>query len=134
VATAVKPDWKALYESAHEAGLEAVKRATPTPMVVYESVGLSDTPKPGGKSWVVPSGLCGFAWINIRPATSSFVKYLKSRGIGRLAYGGGWSIWVGGLFSDARDQSVEYKEAYAYAFASVLREHGIEAYAGSRLD
>ncbi len=134
MATKVKPDWKAVYDLAHKAGLEAVDKATPTPMVVYESLGLSDIPKPGGKSWVVPSGLCGFAWIVITPATSSFVRFLKAKGIGRKHYYGGWSIWVPSLFSDARDQSVEYKEAYARAFASVLREHGITARAESRLD
>lgn len=134
MATKVKPDWKAVYDLAHKAGLEAVDKATPTPMVVYESLGLSDIPKPGGKSWVVPSGLCGFAWIVITPATSSFVRFLKAKGIGRKHYYGGWSVWVPSLFPDARDQSVEYKEAYARAFASVLREHGIEAHAESRLD
>jgi hypothetical protein len=135
MATATKTDWGKVYAEAHKAGLEAVERATPTPMVVYETHGLTDIPKEGGKSWYVPSGVCGFAWVNIRPATSSFVKYLKSKGIGRLdSYYGGWTIWVGGLFPDFREQSVEYKEAYARAFASVLKEHGIKAYAHSRLD
>jgi hypothetical protein len=39
------------------------------------------------------------------------------------------SLWVHQF-----DQSITRKEAYAAAYADTLRKHGIEAYAGSRLD
>lgn len=109
-----------IYKRAHEEGMKALKAATPEPMVV---VG-------GGKQYYVPQGLCGFAWVTIYPARGKFITWCKKNDIGGKAYGGGWSIWTreGG-------QSIELKEAYANAFAEVLRESlGLKAYANSRLD
>lgn len=76
-------------------------------------------------------GSCGFAWVNIKPATSKFGRWLKDNGLARKdSYYGGLCYWIG-----AYGQCYEQKEAYAYAFARVLQENGIaKAYAGSRLD
>lgn len=112
-----------LAEIAHRAGLEAGNNAIPTPMVVVNS----DTNQVID---VVDDGLCGFAWINIKPARGAFVNYLKERNWGSYdSYYGGHSIWVREF-----NQSITRKEAYAQAFAKVLLDHGITAYAGSRLD
>jgi len=47
------------------------------------------------------------------------------------AYGGGLSLWnPGGSFT----QSMDIKETGAEAYAKVLREHGLDAYMGSRAD
>ncbi|NBR91502.1 MAG: hypothetical protein EBS68_16650 [Rhodobacteraceae bacterium] len=79
-------------------------------------------------------GACGFAWVEIQPATSTFVKYLKSAGIGRKGYPKGWAIWAHPAVPPKKAQDVGLKEAWARAVAAKLREHGIEAYAASRLD
>ena len=112
-------DVKALVKSAHEAGLRAGHLITPTPMIVESA----------GRRYHVPDGLCGFAWITIKPGTSSFARALVKDGTARKAYGGGVQVWVGEF-----NQSVARKSAYAEAYAKVLREAGINAYAGSRLD
>jgi len=78
----------------------------------------------------VMGGVCGFAWINIKPANSRFANYLRSRGIGRTDdYYGGLTIWIGDY-----GQSMEKKEAYARAAAAVLYDAGIAASAHSRMD
>jgi len=131
-----------IYREALEAGERAMKEAKPTPMIVSEADGLSDRPKAGGKSWYVPSGVCGFAWVKIR-GNSWFIRALKKLGLAEAdrnnwesrarffkdGYSGGYSFSVreGG-------QSMELKEAYARAFANVLESYGVYAYASSRMD
>lgn len=125
-----KIEMAALYRRAKDAGLAAGKAANPTAMVVYEADVLSGNAKPDGQAWHVPEGACGFAWVNIRPGTSRFARWLKSRGYGDAdSYYGGVTIWV-----SEHGQSVDRKSAHAGALARVLREHGIEARASSRLD
>jgi hypothetical protein len=118
-----------LYARAHAAGMAAGEAARPTPMVVTEHRNPLDDSSPVIRTYApVMSGVCGFAWVTVRPATSSFARYLKARGH-RRGYEGGIQIWVGEF-----GQSMERKEAYARAFAAVLREAGITAYAASRMD
>jgi hypothetical protein len=112
-----------LAELAHKAGIKAGNEAIPTPMVV-----VNDSTQEVVD--VVDDGLCGFAWINIKPARGAFVNYLKAREWGsRDEYYGGYTIWVSNF-----NQSVTRKYAYARAFAEVLNQYGIKAYAASRLD
>ena len=74
---------------------------------------------------------CGFAWVTIKPATSKFARALKAAGVAKTAYGGGLQVWnPGGSYT----QSMDIKEEGAYAYAKVLQENGISAYAGSRAD
>lgn len=80
---------------------------------------------------------CGFAWVKIRPATGSFVKYLKKKGIGDKAWNGGWDIWSSQVTDSMRvrqSQSMTLKENVCWAFADVLQKHGIKAYGQSRAD
>jgi hypothetical protein len=118
-----------IYKEAHEAGVEAVKTVKLPQFVV----GQPTTPLGNDIDYTKPTyilnGLCGFAWVSIFPARGSFVTYLKSKGLGGKAYGGGYQIWV----SDY-GQSVDLKSAYASAFANVLQKYGIKAYGESRLD
>lgn len=118
-----------LYQRAIDAGVAAAAACIPAPMVVVEADPLTD--KPIGRSWVVDSGPCGFAWVNVYPGNSSFALWLKKTGSGwRKPYGeSGLQLWIGDY-----GQSVERKSAFAEAFAAVLRDAGIKAYAGSRLD
>jgi hypothetical protein len=77
----------------------------------------------------VEGGVCGFAYINIKPARGPLVTFLKAENIGRKSYTGGYDIGV-----TAYGQSLARKEAYANAFAKVLRDNGISAYGRGMID
>jgi hypothetical protein len=127
--TAVKTDFAALYAAADEAGKAAAQAAVPTPIIVGEAKDFfSDDIDYTKPTYFVPEGLCGFAWVSFKGNTA-WGRWAKKNGVASPAYGGGLQVWVSGF-----GQSVTRKEAYAQAFASVLREAGVEAYAGSRLD
>ena len=120
-----------IYSEAHSAGMAAGHGCTPTPMVVgTPTTPLGNDIDYSKDTYYVADGLCGFAWINIKPARGKFVKFLKDNDIGRKdSYYGGYTIWV-----SAFGQSVTRKENYARAFAKVLGDNGITAYNMSRLD
>jgi hypothetical protein len=125
-----KTEMGRLYKKAHEAGMEAGEKVIPQPMIVFQRENPFDDTSAITKVYEpVMDGVCGFAWVVIRPGTSSFARYLKSKGLASKHYYGGVSVWVGYF-----NQSMTRKEAYARAFADVLREAGIDAYAGSRMD
>ncbi len=111
-----------IYMQAVNAGLKAVSELEVQPMVVID--------EDRKFSYFVSDGACGFAWIQIKPANSKFVKYLKEQGIGRKSiYEAGYRIGVSEF-----NQSLQKKEAYANAFAEVLQKHGINAVSNSRMD
>ena len=114
-----KTDWGLVFNKAHEAGMEEGEAVVPTPMTV---VG-------GGQEYHVSEGVCGFAWIGSINGNSSFGRWLKKTGKGRKGYPSGMTIWVHQF-----GQSMARKEAYASAFADVLKEAGVKCFAGSRLD
>lgn len=121
--------FKALYQRAWEAGLEAGKAYSPTPMVVQQhSNPLSDT-SPVVRSWRVPDGPCGFAGVVINPGTSSFARWLAKHKLADKWYWGGIYIPV-----MAHGQSLQRKEAHANAMADILKEAGIRCYTTSRMD
>lgn len=128
-------DFTAIFKKAQEAAEAAAQAVTPPSFLVGTAVGLSDEIDYSQPTYIL-EGLCGFAWINIKPARGPFVTWLKKQGIGRTdSYEGGYRISSSDLApSTQRTQSVDRKEAAAEAFAKVLRSYGISAYAGSRLD
>ena len=80
---------------------------------------------------------CGFAWVNIYKhnskridGRSKIARVLKQAGV-RQDYTRTFQIWNAGGYGG---QSISIKEAAASAYAAVLKQHGFEAYAGSRLD
>jgi len=117
-------NFQAMYDAAHAAGDKAAIEKIPTPMQVQGFMPESE-------------GLCGFAWVNVKPGTSRFAKWLKEKSLARKDdYYGGVTIWVG-----AYGQSVARKEAYAYAFASEMTKQlanakitNVTVYGASRLD
>lgn len=108
-----------LWNDAYQAGVDAVAKANVQPMVVSGY----------GKSWYVADGVCGFAWVTVKPGNCAFANWGKKKGLFSAAYGGGVQYWVGEF-----DQSMQKKEAFAGAVASYLRDNGIKAYSGSRMD
>lgn len=123
-----------IFAAASKAARAAVEACTPQPMIVGESVGLfSDRIDYSKPTYVVADGLCGFAWVRIRPARGAFVTWCKANNIGHNGYGGGWEIasWA---FSGSNSQSYEKAMAAANAAAGVLKSFGITAYVDGRLD
>ena len=121
---------ESLYQKAHAAGVAAGDAAVPSPMVVFERESPFDDSSPVVKVYEpIMEGPCGFAYVLIRPGTHPFAKYLRKVGLSHKAYYGGEEMSVR-MFG----QSVERKYAYAQAFAAVLQEAGVKAYASSRLD
>ena len=120
-----------IYSEAHSKGIAAGNACSPTPMVVGQpTTPLGNVIDYSKDTYYVSDGVCGFAWINFKPARGGFVKYLKQNNIGRKdSYYGGYTIWVREF-----GQSLARKESYARAFADVLTTNGIKAYAMSRMD
>jgi hypothetical protein len=120
-----------LYLRAHQAGLAAGNAAEVVPMTVQQHANPADDASPVVQQWHVAGGVCGFAWVSVKPGNSSFAKWLVANGKGRTDhYAGGVTVWVGEF-----GQSMTRKEAYAYAFANTLQAAGItRAYANSRMD
>ena len=112
-----------LLKKAEAAGLKAGLEVSTNP-VTFKDVH-------SGQTYDVAEGMCGFAWVNISPARGKFVNYLKKIGKGHKSYRGGWDYWVS---SSELGQAITRKEAYATAFANVLKEWGINAMMMSRLD
>jgi hypothetical protein len=122
-------DYAELHRLADEAGNLAAEALRPVPMVVGQAKSLFsneiDTSKP---TYFVADGVCGFAWVKFKGNTP-WARWAKKAGLARSSYPSGLQISV-----HAFNQSMQKKEAYAQAYARVLNDHGIEAYADSRLD
>ena len=109
----MKKDFDKLHNTATQAAVEACQ-------AVEESHG-------GQFAWP-----CGFAWVNIRPATQPFARWLRKTGVVKsVSWQGGYDIWNP---SNNSTQSMDAKEAGARAYARVLQANGIHAYAQSRMD
>ena len=108
------------FENALKIGRKAGLDETPIPMAVF---GREAT-------YVVEGGVCGFAWIEIRPARGPLVTYLKKAGMGRYdSYNRCYRFNIHDF-----GQSMTRKEAMAFAMAEHLRKCGYNVYAGSRID
>lgn len=119
--------FRELYEKAHRAGMAAAEACRPTPMMVVDADPLTGQPKPDAQRYVVDSGVCGFAWVSFKGNTA-FGRWAKKNGA-TSNYPTGLRFWVSYF-----GQSLERKEAYARAFAEVLRAGGVTAYSHSRMD
>jgi hypothetical protein len=110
----------AVFDRANREGYAAAEAHKPSAMVVSSST----------ERWFVPEGVCGFAWVRVRPGNSSFAKWLVKNKLAHKAYTGGVDIWI-----SAHGQSLERKERHAGKMASILKDElGINAYADSRMD
>jgi len=121
------------FAAAHQAGRDAAEASRPQAMVVAQHQNPMDDNSPIEMAWVVPEGVCGFAWVTIRPGNSSLAKYAVAHHGFRKAYYGGVELWVHGY-----GQSMTRKEAYADAYAATLRsiinDPKVSVTSGSRMD
>lgn len=130
MATTVHQNHAALFDAAHRAGMAAGEAARPTPMTVVQHANPLDDSSPVVKAYApVMDGVCGFAYVIVRPGNSSFARWLKANRGARKAYYGGMQFSVHQF-----GQSYERKVAYAGAFVGVLEQAGVKAYVDSRLD
>lgn len=109
-----------LTARAHAAGIKAGRECRPIPMAVCDSTGRPIE--------LIDGGACGFAWVAF-PGNTAFGRWAKKTGLARSHYPSGLCVWVSEF-----GQSVDRKSAYAAAYAEILRDAGIDCYAGSRLD
>lgn len=124
-----KLDCQGIYDKAHAAGMEAVNKLNVVPMTVVGHANPLDDNSPVTERYFVADGVCGFANVVVKPANSAFAKFLVSKKLASKHYAGGVSMYVHFF-----NQSYQKKQAYAQAFAKVLKDSGIKAYAESRLD
>lgn len=122
--------FQAIHREAHEAGMAAGRDSVPVPMVVGSPSSLfANDLDPRKPQYFVADGVCGFAWVHLMDGRQPFAKFAREQLHAHSGHPRGVDIWV-------RDfgQSMQRKEAYAAAYARVLKGHGIEAYADSRMD
>lgn len=112
-------DFKALFDKAYAAGMAAGSGSSGG-----KAVGITD----GTNHWTLSDYPCGFAWVTV-PGNSAFGRWGKKSGLFTKAYPTGVWYWVGEF-----NQSMTRKEAFAHAFANVLKEAGVDARPGSRID
>jgi hypothetical protein len=111
-----------LYLDGDFAGRKAAAARVPAPMTVVDTLS-------GHVYEPIADGVCGFAWVKLRPGNSSFARFLVKKGIARSSYSGGVDIWI-----REYGQSYEKKLAYAQGMAGVFEDAGFRAYAQGRLD
>ena len=121
-------NFQKIYDEAHNAGMEAVKNLVVKPMVVQEHKNPLNDNSEVVQSYFVADGICGFASVRFKGNTS-FARWAKKNKLCKKSYNSGCYIWISYF-----NQSYQKKSAYASAFAKVLNENGISAYAESRLD
>lgn len=126
--TITEAAFNAVLHLALNEGEKAYHECVPNPVRFYPS-----GTDPDVTGTTEPDGLCGFAWVTIKPATSAFARWLKKQvndqyRIHRGCYGG-LELWPAG-----RTQSWERKKAWAQAVARRLQAAEVNAIAGDRLD
>jgi hypothetical protein len=101
---------------------------TKAKLSAQEAAGNFFRDKLGGKDQFA----CGFAWVdvyNVR-SNSKLGKALIAQGF-RKSYTKSLQLWNPSNFGC---QNIDTLEHGALAYAAVLKEHGLDAYMGSRLD
>jgi hypothetical protein len=122
----------ALFAAAGRAGAAAVAKINPTPVQVVQTADPFDPTSPVVKRFApMTGGVCGFAWVTIRPGNSRLARFAKKH------YGARTDHYAGGVRINISQygQSFERKAAFADAFAQVFRDAGYErVWSGSRID
>lgn len=124
--------YKTVWLEACEAGRQAGESHNPRPMVVQQHANQLDDNSPVVYEETISDGVCGFAWVTIRPANCKFANWLKKNELAKTdSYSGGVKIWIGTF-----GQSYERKLKCAKAMAEVINKY-LDlryCYASGRLD
>lgn len=125
-----------IFSEACTAAVKAFHDAKPTPVIFGQAKGLFGNEMVPGTEELVEDGVCGFAWINIKPARGEFVKFLKSKNIGRKGVYGGYTISAYDIGIPGSSQSMERKEAGCKAFVAVIKKYfpDMRIWVESRMD
>ena len=141
ISTKILPnDIAQVFIEARAAAETAAAACVPTPIVVGTAKSIfgagSNDIDYTKKTYYVPSGVCGFAGVKIRPARGKFVTWLKGKGIGRPdSYAGGYYIASYEFATSTRgSQSYEVACAAARGAAGLLASYGLKVSVESRLD
>ena len=122
--------WKEACEKAEQASSSANPHPEGGKYIVQEHINPLDDSSPVTQQWEMPNGLCGFAWIMIRPGNCAFANWLKKNTEHKYSdYHKGVMI-----FMHHGNQSIVRKEAAASAMAKVFHQNDIECSVYSRLD
>lgn len=99
------------YKAAHSAGIAAGIASA------VEPIGwITDNTCPDNKGALyVSSGVCGFAWVDVKGARGLIRSALIDAGFSESAYKGGLSFWVG-AFGTSYDRKSAYADAFARSF------------------
>ena len=120
-------------ETARQRGELAARNVIPVPMVVQQHANALDDASPVVKSWHVSEGVCGFAWVRVRPGGSSFARWAIKRDLATKAYRGGITLRM-----SFRGQSYARAMAYARAAAESLQQdlvdYNLDIYSEGRID
>lgn len=127
---------KALCEAGDVAGREAVANTRVTPMIVGQETYFGSGKLIPETMEYVESGVCGFAWVSVTPAHKGTTRIGKQERAALEANGFSKDVYGKRYMRSISDynQSMQKKEAHARAFAKVLSDAGIYAYAQSRID
>lgn len=125
-----------IFNKARIAATIAFRDCKPNPVIFGQAKDLFSNEMVPGTEELVMDGLCGFAWINIKPARGEFVKFLKRNNIGHPGVYGGWTISAYNVGIPGSSQSMERKEAGCKAFVAVIKEYfpDMRIWVESRLD
>jgi len=121
--------YSSIYKEAWDEGVKAANECIPVPMVVEQHANPLNDNSSVIARYVVNDGVCGFAWVNIRPGNCGFARWLKKNNLAFKDYYGGVSIYI-----HEYNQSMTKKEKHARAMAKYIRKFDIRAYAQSRMD
>ncbi len=116
--------FKSAVHKADVAGMKAAEKCTLQMLLVK---GYENDPFP----------ICGFAWVNFKPATTRFVRFMKKEGLVNKAYEGGANLWVS-KFGQSYDKKLAYAHAYANTIQNEIVLSGLDpslnVYGSGRLD
>jgi hypothetical protein len=118
-----------IFLEASLAAQVAFDECVPVPMVLIGYI----------RDEVVIDGVCGFAWIHIKPARGELVKWLKDNNKGNKSYvGSGYELSSYAICRPDQigSQSMERKKAACTAFVAVIQKYypSLQFTVHSRLD
>lgn len=125
-----------IFSEASTAATAAFHAAKPNPVIFGQAKSLFSNEMVPGTEEYVADGVCGFAWVRIKPARGEFVKFLKSRNIGDKGVYGGYTISAYEIGIPGFSQSMERKEAGCKAFVDVIKKYfpNMSIWVESRMD